>query len=129
MRLALYCVSVVLSGVVALPACGDDVAPASSTESHPVRVLSYNLVNAGGEDNKGAVIAAHIDALAPDLVGVQECAACDDWLQDKLGEPLETTLDLQSGVAVLYASERWLSKESGVLSLGLNDDGWGERVA
>ena len=95
--------------------CGDPVE---------MRIMSYNVANQSG--NALETIADHIAATNADFVALQECANCDE-----MRELLPTTYGLEvarSGVSILYDQSQWLPTHADVLSLGVDDDGWGERV-
>ncbi len=95
--------------------CGDPVE---------LRIMSYNVANKSG--NTLETIADHITATQADFVALQECANCDE-----LRELLPSTYNLEtprSGVSILYDHSQWLPTHSDFLTLGVDDDGWGERV-
>jgi endonuclease/exonuclease/phosphatase family metal-dependent hydrolase len=108
-----------IAGVLA--ACGDDLPGESLT------AMTYNLAQIDGGARAEAV-AAEISATGPDFAAIQECVDCARWLPSQLTDGM-AVIESRSGVAIAYASSRWSLRESGVLTLGMDDDGWGERVA
>jgi endonuclease/exonuclease/phosphatase family metal-dependent hydrolase len=110
-----------------LLACGDDLLPATGAPARPVTAMSYNLAQIA-DDSRAAVVADEIAAAQPDFLGVQECVHCDSWLPGELGAWFAVT-EPHTGVAIGYDASRWILRDSGILLLGDNDDGWGERVA
>lgn len=88
--------------------------------------MSYNLAQI--EDGAGAAaIGAEISAIRPDFVAVQECVECDAWLPAEVAGLAVS--GPRAGVAIAYDASRWTIDATDVVSLGDNDDGWGERVA
>ncbi|MBL4634828.1 MAG: endonuclease/exonuclease/phosphatase family protein [Kofleriaceae bacterium] len=118
-------VSRLLLPIVAVLGCS---APAISDEdcgeSVILRMMSYNLANEQGE--KLDVIAAHIINTDPDFIAVQECACTE--LLDRLPDKYQITEDPQSGVTIVYNQDVWLKLNTDFVTLGQNDDGWGDRV-
>jgi endonuclease/exonuclease/phosphatase family metal-dependent hydrolase len=110
-----------------LAACGDDLLQADGAPVEPVTAMSYNVAQIDGGD-RAAQVADLIAATHPDFVALQECVSCDAWLAAELGSGFEVRPS-RSGVAIGHESSRWVVSDEGVLSLGDNDDGWGERVA
>lgn len=110
-----------------LAACGDDMPQADGAPAEPVTAMSYNIAQIDGGD-RAAQIADEIAASHPDFVALQECVDCQAWLAAELGPNFEV-ISSRSGVAIGHESSRWVISEEGVLALGDNDDGWGERVA
>lgn len=114
-----------------LSGCDDgaqEVGMEPGGHAHPVSLVSYNLANEG-DGQRGWNLAAHIGAMAPDFVAAQECAGCEEWLLSALDGAYEVTAPPRSGVTILYRSAEWFVTDGGIISLGQNDDGWGERVA
>lgn len=110
-----------------LAGCGEDIQQAFSAPVEPVTVMSYNVAQIDGGE-RATVIADTIAATRPDFLALQECVNCEVWLASELGPNFEV-IPSRSGVAIGYNSSRWNITDEGVLSLGSNDDGWGERVA
>ncbi|MCP4448743.1 MAG: hypothetical protein GY811_25930 [Myxococcales bacterium] len=93
--------------------CGDPVA---------LRMMSYNVAQQVGEP-----LAAQITDTEPDFVAVQECADCDELLE-RLPSHYAMSAPPRSGVTMLYDSSSWEPTHTSFVTLGINDDGWGERV-
>jgi endonuclease/exonuclease/phosphatase family metal-dependent hydrolase len=88
-------------------------------------VVTYNL--AGMAEGDGTLrMADEISTALPDFVALEECVGCEDWLARETARSVVTS---RAGVALAYDPARWTLEDSGVLSLGDDDDGWGERVA
>ncbi len=104
-----------------LAACGDNLP------GEPLTAMTYNLAQIDDGDRAKAV-AIEISAVDPDFAAIQECVDCARWLPSQLTNGM-AVIESRSGVAIAYASSRWSLREGGVLTLGDNDDGWGERVA
>ena len=99
-----------------------DGAPA-----HPLTTMAYNVAQIDGGD-KMIAITDEISTGRPDFLALEECVDCDLWLSAELGPDIEV-VPSRSGVAIAYDPSRWRMTEGDVLSLGDNDDGWGERIA
>ncbi|HLU68270.1 MAG TPA: endonuclease/exonuclease/phosphatase family protein [Kofleriaceae bacterium] len=114
-----------LGGLAGLAGCGDEV-PVFGTAG-PVSVMTYNL--AGAEDGwRAQALADRVAVRGPELVALQECVGCDGWLARELDGAFAVTA-LRAGVAVAYDRSLWDAAEEGWISLGEDDDGWGERGA
>jgi endonuclease/exonuclease/phosphatase family metal-dependent hydrolase len=121
--------------VLAAAACNDPrgaANPAALSGDVPVTAVTYNVYGPGTlerEPEKGEAIAAQLAGLAPDLIGVNECDGCGR-LVDLLPAHYELVSDATiRGVGIIFDSRRWRLDDHGHLTLGSNDDGWGERVA
>jgi endonuclease/exonuclease/phosphatase family metal-dependent hydrolase len=115
--------------VVVLGGC--DAAAPSPRPGAPVALLQYNVqahATLVREPARGARIAAQIADLAPELVGLVECDPCE-LLVDQMAAPYALVTDARAGVTAAYDATRWRVEDHGVWTLGVNDDGWGERVA
>jgi endonuclease/exonuclease/phosphatase family metal-dependent hydrolase len=89
-------------------------------------VVSWNLQGASpGDRAHVAALGARISTLRPDFIAVQECEDCAGVL------PASHRLvgASEAGVGLAYDVRRWELLADGVLPLGVNDDGWGPRVA
>jgi endonuclease/exonuclease/phosphatase family metal-dependent hydrolase len=120
------------SAVLAILAigCGGSTEPGPLPQE-PVRVLEYNVqahVTLTAEPDRGARIAAQIAEIAPALIGFSECSPCGE-LVDQLGGAYELVTEDRAGVTAAYDSSLWRAGDRGFLTLGRNDDGWGDRVA
>lgn len=113
-----------LAAAACLVACGDDLPRA---QADGITVMSYNLAQIDG-DLRATAAAAAVAAARPDFLALEECVECDAWLPRALGDQLAVTAP-RAGVAFAHDPARWSLEDSGVLSLGDDDDGWGERVA
>jgi endonuclease/exonuclease/phosphatase family metal-dependent hydrolase len=110
--------------VVAAGGCPGDDPPCAGPLA--ARAISYNVANRTGDE--GDRIAAQIAAAAPDFVAAQECDSCD-YLLGGLPARYRLVDAPRAGVALLYDAARWRVDDHGVVPLGDDDDGWGERVA
>jgi endonuclease/exonuclease/phosphatase family metal-dependent hydrolase len=109
-----------------LAACGDDLPRNDTAPAGDITLMSYNLAQIEG-GARAATVGAEISSIRPDFVAVEECVACDAWLPGEV--PRVAVTEPRAGVAIAYDASRWVIRENEVLSLGDNDDGWGERVA
>ncbi len=121
-RLGLVLVGMV--GMTTATGCPADDEPCTGPVS--LTTMTYNVANQTGDN--GDNIAAEIAGVAPDVVAAQECGSCD-YLLERLPERYQLTAAPRAGVAILYDSSVWEVGGQGVIVLGENDDGWGERVA
>jgi hypothetical protein len=95
-----------------------------------VRVLEYNTKahrTLGSQPELSANIAAQIIDIAPALVAFSECAPCQALVDQLPGYQLAT--GDRAGVTAAYDAALWRAGDLGFLTLGGNDDGWGQRVA
>ncbi len=105
-----------------IAACGDDLPP---EYGQPITAVTYNLAGIA-EGERTLTMADAIATALPDFVALEECVGCQVWLPRETAMAVMTS---RAGVAVAYDPARWIIEEAGVLSLGDDDDGWGERVA
>ena len=77
---------------------------------------------------RGTRIAEQVTAIAPALIGLSECQPCQTLI-DQMPEGYELVTEERAGVNAAYDSSLWRVDDHGFLTLGGNDDGWGERVA
>jgi endonuclease/exonuclease/phosphatase family metal-dependent hydrolase len=110
---------------LAASSCGDD----EPVPSVALRVMTFNVMGSArvAEPEAGAVIAAQIEALAPDVVAVQECGDCAPLLDRLPTRYAQVTPDGPDGL--FYDATRFAVIADGLLPLGENDDGWGARGA
>jgi endonuclease/exonuclease/phosphatase family metal-dependent hydrolase len=94
-------------------------------ESVELTTMTYNLANASGQTQEN--LAGHIASIAPDFVAVQECGDCEELI-GRLPSRYALSASPRSGVTTVYDSSTWKSTDEDFFRLGLNDDGWGERV-
>jgi endonuclease/exonuclease/phosphatase family metal-dependent hydrolase len=95
--------------------------PPPLAEPLTLSVVSYNVANATGD--AAELVADQLATMAPDFAAVQECGSCSSIAGDY------ALIAGRAGVALLYDDDSWQRLAHGVISLGNNDDGWGERVA
>ena len=112
--------------------CGEseDRPPEGPRPESAVRVLEYNTKahrTLGSQPELSANIAAQIIDNAPALIAFSECAPCQALVDQLPGYRLAT--GDRAGVTAAYDPALWRAGDSGFLTLGGNDDGWGERVA
>ncbi len=109
---------------------GDDGPPEGPRPQSEVRILEYNTKGhrtLGSEPMLSANIAAQVAQIAPALIAFSECAPCQALVDQLPGYDLVT--GDRAGVTAAYDGSLWRAGEHGFLTLGGNDDGWGERVA
>jgi endonuclease/exonuclease/phosphatase (EEP) superfamily protein YafD len=106
-----------------LMACGDNLERATSFPAGAVTLVTYNLAQIA-DGSAAAEAAAGLADARPDFLALEECVGCDAWLASDFAVTAP-----RAGVALGYDGSRWSISEAGILSLGVNDDGWGERVA
>jgi endonuclease/exonuclease/phosphatase family metal-dependent hydrolase len=123
----------VIGPLAALAAgCGltSDGEPPPRPEA-PVRIVEYNVkavLTFDDEPARSARIASQVASFAPALMAFSECAPCAQLLEQMPGGHQLVTAD-RDGVAAAFDPSRWRAGDHGFLTLGENDDGWGERVA
>ncbi len=118
------------AAVLASVGCGEDRPPEGPRPQSAVRVLEYNTKGhrtLGSEPLLSANIAAQVVNIAPALIGFSECAPCQALVDQLPGYELVT--GDRAGVTAAYDAALWRAGNHGFLTLGGNDDGWGERVA
>jgi endonuclease/exonuclease/phosphatase family metal-dependent hydrolase len=94
-----------------------------------VTAMTYNIgqirkLDEGNLEN----MAEQIADIAPDFVGVSECTPCEELIEI-LPARYEPVAPTRAGVNAIYDTSRWRLDAHGFISLGANDDGYGERVA
>jgi len=118
--------------LVALSACAEDPERlAGPRPQAPVRVMEYNArghTTLGSDPARGGRVAALVSEVAPALIGLSECEPCQQ-LFDQMDASYELVTDGRVGVTAAYDPSLWRANDHGFLTLGQNDDGWGERVA
>jgi endonuclease/exonuclease/phosphatase family metal-dependent hydrolase len=107
-------------------ACGDDLPRDDTAPGGSITLVSYNLAQIDGGARAAAVVA-ELSPIRPDFVALEECVGCDGWLPGAVPDLAVT--EPRAGVAIAYDASRWVIRATDILSLGDNDDGWGERVA
>jgi endonuclease/exonuclease/phosphatase family metal-dependent hydrolase len=117
--------------VGALLGCsGGDVA-SEDPPAGEVAIAAYNVqggMTLSPGNAKLTSIAEQIAALSSTLLGVNECTRCD-LLLDNLPDRYELIAPARAGVSAIYDASRWRVNEHVFITLGENDDGFGERVA
>jgi endonuclease/exonuclease/phosphatase family metal-dependent hydrolase len=123
------------AAVLAATACGDSGSapdPTPLSGDVPVTAVTYNVFGQRTlqrEPEKGEAIAAQLAQLAPDFIGVNECDACGGLVELLPAHYEMVSGETLRGVGVIHDTRRWRLEDHGALTLGGNDDGWGERVA
>jgi endonuclease/exonuclease/phosphatase family metal-dependent hydrolase len=130
--LAISCIAAIGPLAAIAAGCGltgDSGPPPRPGE--PVRVVEYNVkavVTFDVEPDRSERIAAQVAGFAPALMAFSECAPCAQLIDQMPGTHALVTGD-RDGVAAAYDPSLWRAGDHGFLTLGGNDDGWGERVA
>ncbi len=117
-------------------ACGCAASPDDAGEPRPrpqsaVRVVEYNAlaqVTLGSEPERSALIADRLSEIAPAIIGFSECEGCQGLI-DQMPENYELVTEARAGVTAAYDRSLWRVSDHGFFTLGVNHDGWGERVA
>ncbi len=89
--------------------------------------MTYNLANPLGSEIEA--IATEIQIVQPDIVGIQECADCEQSLLGALSTDFASLVQAEEGVGLIYNATAWEKMDAGHIALGPNDDGWGRRIA
>ncbi len=115
-------------------ACGSSAATDDGPRPRPqsaVQVVEYNAlaqVTLGSEPERSGVIAARMTEIAPDIIGFSECSGCQALI-DQMPDNYALVTEDRAGVTAAYDRSLWRVSDHGFFTLGVNDDGWGERVA
>lgn len=117
-------VKAALMALILSSCTGEEFSEEDCGEAVDLKMMSYNLANA--KDATLQAIAQHIVDTDADFIAVQECP-CDELLA-VLPDKYRLSQDPRSGVTIVYDQEKWLTLYTDFLTLGDNDDGWGERV-
>jgi endonuclease/exonuclease/phosphatase family metal-dependent hydrolase len=102
------------------------VPPVGNITAGAYNVQGGTILSPGNP--KLASIAAQIAALAPTVLGVSECTDCE-LLLDNLPDRYDLVAPARAGVSAFYDASRWRLDGQAFITLGENDDGFGERVA
>jgi endonuclease/exonuclease/phosphatase family metal-dependent hydrolase len=105
-------------------ACGDDLGPIAAQVA--LTAISFNVAQLVGPEADGVVEL--LGEVMPDVAALQECVECEALLAALPGRYALATPP-RSGVTIAYDDRRWQLRDTSVIPLGVDDDGWGERVA
>ncbi len=122
-----------LAATLAALVAGCEPPPVGGWNGDPVAARAMTLNVAGGrtlvDDTwRGENLAALIERAGADVVAVQECAPCDE-LAALLPPELQLVAPADDGIALFHDASRWDVLDTDLLTLGVDDDGWGPRHA
>lgn len=124
---------VALAGLVAASLAGCEAPPTGGSSGEPVLARAMTLNVAGGrtlvdQTWRGDNLAALLASSGADVVALQECAPCDE-LAARLPPELALVAPADDGIALLHDAARWDVLDTDLITLGVDDDGWGPRHA